>query len=99
MNEITNETQLGTLLAEDTAVIDFWAPWCGPCKALAPTFETLAKEVPTASFAKLNVDDNPELAARFGVRGIPTVVVFKKGKEANRLVGLQSLDIYKTAIE
>ena len=70
-----------------TAVVDFWAPWCGPCKFFAPIFEATSKERSGILFAKVNVDEQPELAGRFGVRGIPTLVFLKDGKEAGRVSG------------
>lgn len=75
--------------SELPVVVDFWAEWCGPCLMLAPVLEELADELAgTASFAKLNVDENPEISLQFGVHGIPTLIVFKEGEEAGRLVGL-----------
>ena len=75
--------------ASDTAVVvDFWAEWCGPCKMIAPVLEDIAKEhAGSISIAKLNVDDNPEIARRFEVLSIPTLIVFKDGQPAKRLVG------------
>ncbi len=70
-------------------VVDFWAPWCGPCRALAPRLEQLARQFEgQAQVRKLNVDDAPELAAAHGVRGIPTLILFKDGQAHARLVGL-----------
>ncbi len=69
--------------------VDFWASWCGPCRALAPTITELAKEYQgKVLIAKLDVDENPDSAGRFQVFSIPTMVVFKEGKEVERLVGL-----------
>ena len=70
-------------------VVDFWAPWCGPCRALAPRLEQLARQYEgQVQVRKLNVDDAHEVAAAFGVRGIPTLILFKKGLAHSRLVGL-----------
>lgn len=69
-------------------VIDFWAPWCGPCRAVTPALERLAgTHAGHVKLVKLNVDDAPEIAARYEVKGIPTLVVAKDGREADRLVG------------
>src|SRR5262245_39618671 len=73
------------------ALVDLWAPWCGPCLSLAPAIEQLASELAgKVKVAKLNIDENPATPARFGVRSIPTMLVFKNGREVDRLVGLQS---------
>lgn len=76
------------LAADRTAVVDFWAPWCPPCRALAPTIEALADEQPEIVVGKLDVDDHPAIAERYGVQNIPTVLVFRSGQLSSRSVGL-----------
>jgi len=69
-------------------VVDFWAPWCGPCRMVSPVLEELASEMSgRATFGKLNVDDNPETSQRFGIQGIPTIMVFKDGQPVDGIVG------------
>lgn len=81
------------LQASDTYLVDFWAAWCGPCRMLGPVIEEISGEGhPGLSVGKVNVDDNQELATRYGVMSIPTVIVFKGGKEVARAVGVKSKD-------
>ncbi|MGQ9565334.1 MAG: thioredoxin [Candidatus Bathyarchaeales archaeon] len=80
-------------------VVDFWAAWCGPCRMIAPVVEELAKEYGgRVVFGKLNVDENPETPAQFGVAGIPTLVVFKGGVEVDRIVGAVPKDAIKAKL-
>lgn len=69
-------------------IVDFWAPWCGPCRIVSPVLEKISSEYKNKLvFAKLNVDDNQEIAARHDVRGIPCMIVFKNGNEVDRIIG------------
>ncbi|VVB81889.1 Thiol:disulfide interchange protein DsbD [uncultured archaeon] len=78
------------LKSDKPAVIDFWAPWCGPCKMIAPAFEKLSNEIKSAKFAKVNVDESARLAQQIGVMGIPCIIIFKNGEEVERIAGFQT---------
>jgi thioredoxin 1 len=77
--------------------VDFWAEWCGPCKAIAPALEEIARDMAgKVRIAKLNIDDNPNTPVKFGVRGIPTLMLFKRGQLASTRVGtLPKSELYK----
>ena len=80
-------------------VIDFWAPWCGPCKAIAPILEELASELgDSAKICKVNVDNNSEVAGKYEIRAIPTILIFKNGEVADTIVGLTSKDDLKAKL-
>lgn len=81
--------------ASGAVLVDFWASWCGPCRMVAPIIESLAEEYDgRVSFCKVNVDDEGQLAARFGIESIPTVMIFKDGEVVERAVGVRSRDEY-----
>ena len=74
--------------SELPVIVDFWAPWCGPCQMMAPNFEAAAQNFPLkAVFAKVNTENEQNLGARFGIRSIPTIIVFKEGREIERVSG------------
>ncbi len=81
-------------------LVDFWAAWCGPCKALAPKIDELSGSYDgKVKFVKMDVDQNPETAGRFGVRGIPTLILFKNGQMVDQLVGNQPKDVIENIIK
>jgi len=81
--------EIEVLKSEKPVLIDFWAPWCGPCKAIGPVIEELAGELKdSVKVMKMNVDDNQKTAVNFGVRSIPTIILFKDGKVVDSIIGL-----------
>ena len=87
--EISDQTfDQEVLKAETPVLIDFWAPWCGPCKAIAPVVEEMAGAYAgRLKVVKMNVDDNPQTPSRYGVRGIPNLILFKRGQVADQIIG------------
>jgi thioredoxin 1 len=85
--------------SEVPVLVDFWAPWCGPCKALAPTLEALAGEVEGAKIVKVNVDDNRDLAVAFRVTSIPALLLFKDGQEVGRHTGVRPRQVLRADLE
>ena len=97
--EINSENFEELVLKSETPVlVDFWAPWCGPCRMLTPTLEKLADETESVIVGKLNVDENQSLAAKYQVRGIPTLILFKDGNLDKKVAGVQTLDNLKQFI-
>jgi thioredoxin 1 len=88
------------LRAEKPVIVDFYAEWCGPCKMMAPSIDELAEELKdTHIVGKVNVDEAHETAAKYGIQSIPTVILFSKGEEVNRLIGFQSKEALKAMVE
>jgi thioredoxin 1 len=86
-------------IARGVALVDFWAPWCGPCRMQAPVLHDLARRVGSqATIAKVNVDEAPEVTRRFGIQSIPTLILFKEGKVLRQFEGLQSATVLEQAI-
>ena len=85
--------------SDQPVLVDFWAAWCGPCRLLTPTIEELASELgESLKVGKLNVDENPRTAAKYGINSIPSVLVFKDGELVETLVGVQSKQRYRDAL-
>jgi thioredoxin len=88
INEVTDSNfQAEVLEAEGAVLVDFWAPWCGPCRIVAPHLEELNGERDDLTVVKLNVDDNPQTAAQYNVMSIPTLLLFKHGQVAHQIIG------------
>lgn len=84
---------------DGVALVDFWAPWCGPCQQQDPIIEDIAKEINDAKICKINVDENPQSSSKYGVMSIPTFIIFKNGKPQETLIGFQQKENLKRKIK
>jgi thioredoxin 1 len=99
--EVTDNTfETEVLKAEMPVLVDFWAEWCGPCRMIAPSVEAVAEQFNgKAKVLKMNVDENPEIPQQYGIRGIPTLILFKNGVEQERIVGAVPRDVIAKLLE
>ena len=99
--EVSDSSFEADVLNHDKPVlVDFWAEWCAPCRMLAPTVDAVAEKYAAHTrVVKLNVDDNPAISQRYGIKGIPTLILFKGGKEEERIVGATSKDAISRIID
>ena len=97
--KILNKAEFEETIKEGVTLVDFFATWCGPCKMLGPVLEELSAEIPDVKFVKVDVDDEPELAEKYGIMSIPNVFLFKNGEIAGSFLGLQSKENVKAFIE
>jgi thioredoxin 1 len=94
------DSEFPATVAKGVTLVDFWAPWCGPCKQIAPALDEIAGELQgRARIVKINVDDNPEVAGSYGIMSIPTLILFKDGNPVNKIVGGQPKAQMKAFIE
>lgn len=97
VKEIT-DAEFAATVKSGITLVDFWAPWCGPCQMMSPILEKLGEDTDFASICKINVDENTATANEYGVQSIPTLIFFKDGKEMQRMVGAQAQQALKAEL-
>ena len=98
MSTELNQQTFTDFISSGLALVDFWAPWCGPCRMQIPILDQVAAQMPAVKIGKVNVDENGELAVQFGVNTIPYLVIFKDGKKVNEFVGLRQANVLIDAL-
>jgi len=98
-NITDKEFEAMMVTSDKPIVVDFWAEWCGPCRQLGPVIDELSSEMSNVEFVKLNIDENPETPSKFGVRGIPTLILFEAGKQKSVKVGALPKSALKEWVE
>lgn len=98
MATVLTKDTYDSAIASGKVIVDFWATWCGPCKMQAPILEQFAQSHPDVSVCKVDVDDEPQLAARYGIMSIPTLLYFHNGQLVNKTVGVQTLPQIESAM-
>jgi thioredoxin 1 len=98
VKDVTDDTfEREVLQSDKPVVVDFWAPWCGPCRAVTPILEQLSEEQDNVVFAKVNLDESPEYASRYGVLSIPTAILFENGEPKEAVIGARPRSFYEEA--
>ena len=93
MIKVLGSSEFDTEVKDGVVIVDFYADWCGPCKMLAPVLEEVAQELPKVTFAKVDVDQDPSLAGRYGIQSIPHLILFKDGQAVDQISGFVGKDV------